>query len=65
MNAAIANRPNASANISSIAIRDCTNTIWLKKASKAVAIAGPCAANSARPQRYIATIASDPNSTPG
>jgi hypothetical protein len=44
---------------------DCTNTIWLKKASKADAIAGPCAVNSARPQRYIATIASDPNSTLG
>ena len=65
MNAAIANRLKASAKISSIAIRDCTNSIWLKKASKAEAMAGPCAANSARPQRYIATIASEPNNTPG
>src|ERR1700692_5085674 len=65
MNDATANRLNANAKISSIAIRDCTNTIWLKKASRAEATAGPCAANSARPQRYIATIDSEPNSTPG
>jgi len=65
MNAAIANRPNASAEISSIATRDCTNTIWWKKAINADATAGLCAVNSERPRRYIATIASDPNSTLG
>jgi hypothetical protein len=65
MKDATASRPNESAKMSSIAIRDCTNTIWLKKASRAVAIAGPWAANSVRPHRYIATIASDPSSTPG
>jgi hypothetical protein len=34
-------RPNASAEISGIAIRDCTTTIWLKKAIDADATAGP------------------------
>jgi len=65
MNAATPTRPNVSAKISSIAIRDCTNSIWLKNAISAAAIAGPCAPNKARPQKYIATIASDPNSTAG
>ena len=41
----------------SIAIPDCTNTIWLRKGSTQMRPhAGPCAANRARPHRYIATI---------
>ena len=51
MNAAMANRPKVSAKISSIAIRDCTNTIWLKKASRRGGERGALAANSARPHK--------------
>ena len=49
--AATANRLMLSAKISSIAVRACTNSIWLKNAISAAAIAGPCAANNTRPQR--------------
>ena len=35
----------------------------VEEGEQAAAMAGPCAANNARPHRYTATMASDPNST--
>ena len=54
MNDATANRPKASAKISSIAIRDCTNSIWSKNAISAAATAA-----LGREQRQAAEIHRD------